>query len=1614
MPNEVDSEKRLVAGTEINLEILEAWDRIENECQINDDEKEKILDEGNRVKLKGYAASIQRYAKTWDLHIKDAGHAIKIKPIRRSLDERAYQLYNQFSGYLASVAMKMELGSFIDDDMIDNKKILIEPYALVKVILLRMALKILSSNGPKNDSALHHLHVMEKFIQYLSVTRALTRLQRWNLLDNGESASPFSIHFISTVPDWIGNMKKMAKEIQSINLVKTVVESIQVELKKCQYDTMRFLYMRLKKAWGGEEVRSSDFVEIWIPSVLQATEEMILGQASSDNKSLVRSTMQEDDSMQAILARARGESVCARLRIAEEEMQCIRALYRALYNISHIKRVVGYVDELTTLTGCVPFFYENIQVKQLDGYIADYIEDCHLACHIKGLEDTIIGDVIVSTSGSSIMHQRPSFSMLTEYEVQGSMSYQIRNVLRKMNTECQANGTRCIFKNESQLLQISDIQPVHVFPETRELTGQAREVDLVKQLPPMHTLLSCLNFNREHLEKLYVWISTPTNKNWLYVKNEAYMSLSGRRLPSALCDLLRSNNVGIDWETYNVSFRKLSMLANDMRISLRKSCEPAYITAQSDMDLVFDEQGYNPDSLKSFATRVDDYKISSQKSCEIFAEAMNCHDFIMAYFQYHYICKQRDLVYIPGLPTTIKALAEYHSLNLVMYNPASKVSGIEVDTCNSSGKGRVIKINVLTNTIVRDKPKKDKQCNLVNTGIPKSKKTAMHVTVSQPSVEKNDKTSTYKILFDLIKDRGVGTDAKKEVINYLLLGDRALLSIDEDYVKRKVSDARSKLVLLKNENQDFEELILEKARKYIFSGMKKFSDDNNDKNQKYFYELAVNKYNELVASYIYQEIFVDYYSVCKKIQPEICIGDRFFNLYLQYSKRGDSEFFAFSTDKNTYYTETARGEYEGFTARFLNEDASDALLELGIPNHNDLTEVLKKSISDNSCRKLIARDVCHQFKLDSEKNEHVNSEWKKLYKKYHRLNQASSKIRQVFDDCGFYYQGSSSDFAKYLNDEIMHLLSSSEKKEAIGFKACVDELREQEESMISYCATESFVESYISHLSKDVFPGRYALHVYAKIRDLSLFVYDKANSNGVQRITLDGDASISLVGSERYKKHIMFDNSRFYIIVPHQDDFSPKNVATIYLNNLNHTLLDSTSVCVDKNKPIDEYADILDKHLLFLDKKNIDIDKQREIKECNTDIEKEENWLSLVVQRKKILDAMKDKNEITLYYNRLKEVSDQAVLIDEPRDEDNQTLLACAVKMKDEELVQYLLDRDADQAVSYVPNFSVMFRYPQSMVVPFIPCYTYLIELNQCNEWVVNYYGEEGSNPAVILFENIDGLYDLLKSAENQDLVNHHQTLKECYRLITPYHEKVQLQSAMIVAAQTIAFDDSNLIFFKLLSGINTKLIDSHEANAMKLKGKYPKLHKFFTSFYREIVEHLGEYIDDRIDKRDRYIVHLGNTIYTLIYGQNYARAKELSLVLHEMVAAMQTSHYALLLDNLSVIIKHADKPDKSFLHLGLKKIIDKAMEWKMLNSKSLEEEYQKFKKFQCEDDKELIDGFEIDVNFYRNKSRSLMFGGHAGKLASGKSAFLSSHASSGSSTTKQKSTTDTCTTGGF
>lgn len=1448
-------QERQVALTVLNTAILTAW--IKSQTNVLDEsEKVKILEEDNIHKIDGNYAALLRKLKEWDIHIADSGKYTTLGILTVELDKRAGELYKRFNRFLSDVAIQIGLSSKIDEDLIRPTKFLLHPYALIKDILLRIVLKILSNTGSINESSKKYITVLNKFIDALHKLPELTEKDNWYLLDRNTEPSQFSTFFLKNMKTWIPQITTMVKEVAEINVIRNTVQTNRQVILKAQQHTARYLYFHLKHALN-EKPDPMDFNEQWLFTYLKNVELKIMGLNGSNSLQNIWAleAAQTDFSQNSIMiTREHIDAVCTalqankdKLNLKAEELDRIIKLYDALYDITFIEDMVGEIDELTTVTGCLVFLMKYVDAIALGECIQIYWKQCMAACTDKSTDSTnptILDAVINMTDVPSLetLKNLP-FGNLANDEVIGTMADNIAIRMGKIVRGFVTHKCDNVIHNHKAYLSSSVFRKEFLLDKTENST--------------VNSLFSCLGIERKDLTNFLVYLNQNTNESWLYVGMEAEKILTNNELSNRLQFLLESSGSIFDLNAYHAPFKALPVLAKELRTTLKKNNADLSVLARSNNDLLDLASNQNFPYLKIYEERIKSYKEGLKKSGDLLFQAtINDKDFVLAYFQYRYMEENNDLVYIRNKQTTIKAIAEYRQLGIIFSSSENGSIKTEEDSCNSCKyPDTIIKIDYITNNVIETSIRPEEEVipenrTILQKNIKKSRQNNL-------SVVTQDKTSLCHILF---KDN----PQKIDIFNIFLCDDSLLASMGCKEILNIQDNVKRNNDILHKEDNDIDGFIIAKARGYVFSGIRDFIQNKHiNKIGKNFIESIARTQDNLIYNYLHDQIFIDYIDsginnklICISMANENIETSSFKNIFkIKNDSHGkniscflltennpeteENEFLAFRENYFYNYKEVDQGkfEYAGFEVHSVPDDGNSALNALDIASRDEFIYILKQGIKKPENLKLLAYDLFEESRND---------------------------------------------------------LNNDERR----------------------------INEYIVRLNNDGYPiGKYALHIYAREKEFSLYIYDKQISDGVQEIKMDKLTSFSFPKS-KIQMDIVYDGRNHYDKLIHTND-CPRENARIYLKELEERIKLTTCCHPKEGQLLEDYKSYLNE----CQRKNVFVIEN--IVKLNQNSARSKFQSSFIknrqIQYRKLLNKVN-----TEFSTELERCKDQVALADELRDMNNRTLLFCAVQKGNIDEVKCLLEKGASVVSRNVPDFSVGF------MLTVINNFTYVLSDDKY-KWSLSYYNTLTDDPVLIQVEEIAGLKEFLN--DNYGKMSIDSICQKCYVLIKPYHEKIHFSTPLTLAAQNAGFSLDNPLYFTMLEYADKEA--ARLVPSQKLETTYPALYYFAMKFVARIRAHLKNYINTRKERWNDSYYEFCNFIYS---GEIFPRGKELALVYQSVIDAGKTHNYGEMLDNLCVIQEHANWTLNSVLHNKLSEILEEAIKWKKKHARQYHEEYDRYR----------------------------------------------------------------------
>ena len=1530
MPITVTIPPRNISRTADIEEILELWD----ECELSilpEEERQRIRDESNIKKLKGNLAYIKRWFDKHDIHITDAGQNILLKELTLQLDFRAYHLYTSFNYFLNDVAIQIGKDPTMDAGISNSKKPINEPYALIKTILLRMVLKILHNKGSKEEKSQNHEKVFNKFMEKLTNT-GINLNQGWISWFNGEVASKFSNSFLSKKNDWSNKINSMVGEVALINIVKNVVESNLESLIKLQLHTARFLYLRLLNALNVKiTLEERDyFNDDWIIRNLPDTEQKIMNLNPQKEISLLRNNDEicsgihlSKDKLDTIINQLKELKELNKIKITDSEIIIIQDLYKALYNLTFIMDIVGSVDTLTTFTGCLPFLMKYINAQELGRYIKKYRNACLKACTAKDLENTIIHTII--SNENNFLIQPLAFDTLEDQKILEPMSDSIMGIFIHLTMRCKTHECDSIINEKNQF-----ILPV----DTKKLpdTDKRHTKFLTTKEEPKNTLLECLDFKYDDLLKLLNYLRDDKNNSWKHIGQEAYITLQNKKLPHRLRYLVR--NI-FDVVKYKETFEKLENLADELRdVFMEYNLD---MVPKSDIDLIEFANKQQVKYLDKYRERIKNCK-DGIGQCSLLLAMATTKDksFVLAYFQYKYLDKKSDLEYIPNLPTTIQAIAEYKQWKIIISKDESNSAKDPVE---------IIHIDYVSNTPTR-KPSIP-QITLPEPVVTERKNPEKVVDAEnkQAPVVNNDKKELDNLIFEAMQT--LSNEQKKNLLDYFRTDDPLLASLGWTAATNLVEDAKKSIQSFHEKRKNLEGCLILAAKRNIINTILTYIDEEKPSAiNSEFIKKKKKQLEDSISDYMDNHLHIEYQKISRELKLESVIRSNDTSLLLLQKRNPithQEDFLAFLQDPLCFYMKNDNGEYVSFSATKGAGDGNCSLTALDINERSEfiaaLREALKNPQTRNKSLALLGMEIRNDFDgKNGIQGIHDQNEWLDLYDKYHSLCLEADSLKRLINARGFHCKGTAKDLITYLNrPEIQPVITEEDMNLLHALAKIVTNINESETDLMEYCADQARIDIYLEKLSVDkCWIGKYALHVYARQKKFCLSIYDKQNAKQFQEIKLDKKTSLDLQYPANNKKaHIVFINGNHFDKLQPINELAPKPLANNYLAYLSDNInMELSDFCIPKsNQSPDEYINNLKEQDKIIS--NEVTLAPEEAKQYNANlalIESSLKWAELLKTRDSIYKQM--ENQLGSHFPKITKLKDKMVLIDEPRDNNNRSLLQHFIEKEiveeTDDMIDFLLGKGASVVLQNgnAQDFKVTIAKPDN------EC-KYVLEKDDNNLWILKYYEKVSTKPAMIQTDNIPGLKELLQNAKNFD---NEELSRRCTILLLPYHEKMRTKTPLSFAGRNMGFYHENPMFYKLLScAFKEALTESNKI----LGSDFPILYHFTAKFIPAILEHLDGYAAMvKRERRESFWYRWGVDSFP---RENQARAKDLALIYESVIHALKTHEYKDMLLTIRTMKENAASVSGSKLYLNLDEILKMAASWLNDNLPQFNEEFKRY-----------------------------------------------------------------------
>ena len=1509
MPITVTIKERLVAKSEDNEGILQYWHESHKGIPV---EIVNPLSEPFIENIKGNIAALKRYMETWNFHINDAGQNIKLEPLTVDLDSRAYELYMGFNFFLNDVAIKMGLSSVIDKEVATGSEATQESFAIIKNLLLKMVLKILSNKAGQDKMNIHYQTILGNFIDKLSQSKHSTEKGLFNF-GKGVEATEFSKYFMKEMMLWKEKISWMVEEVATINLTKSTVEANLQNLESIQRHVLRHLYIRLSCQFLGEKVELTDFKHDWIPNFLHRVEATILN-ANPDSPSLELVNTTGNGSR---ITRERGNAVCAQLKLLKktdeqpmkDNLGIIQELYRSLYDITVIKDAVHSIDTLVSMTGCLPFLMRYIKVEELSRYIDIYSKACMEACTDKGIEHTIIAVVCNAYTPSKEKNILP-FKKLGDSDILSSMSSAIFAVLGELTRTCTTHGCASIIDDNHKFILSS-------FPIEKKESSLLMLQDDV----PKDALLNCLGLSRAALIDLSEFLKQENNA-WKRVRLEASAMLKDKSLPHQLQSFIRSKNGYFDVDVYQAPFQTLPFLADELRNVLKQNDIPSNILAISNNDLLDFVEKQNTPYLESYKKSIQEYRKSIEVSDDFLQESLMKKEFVLAWFKYWYLDTQGDLIYIPNVPTTLNILAECYNLNVIISTQDPLTKKIVDDNSNVfENSQQTIHINYTNNFPVPTPT--TPQAALAT---PDEAPIVEDLPEDIPPVAKQNKTDLNDFLFEVL-DSSIDAESKIHIFNHFLTNNSILESRGITGARDALEKANKIVSFFESSNQTLDAWFIKKSSDYVFSGILKLVEENPSLEHEELGLLIESSLQQLIRKYIVVQSTADYGNKPSVISPRIILNNATSLLLLGNDSKNNKKFLVFSEDPLFHYLGTENGDYTCFVESTCADNADSALLALDIDIRDNFMAIINESLKKPKNRAMLAIDIFQELTSHYDKHPQETiwenialDEWVKFLQEYTRIERAIELLK-----------------------------NNVEKRKE--YMERVKELALCRSKMLDYCASTDLgiCEKYLNKCIRDNADiGKYMLRIYASEKQFSLYIYNKKNKSGLHFQEITQDESASLIYPHAQKSlHIVSTNNHYDKLNPQPSACSAREVAKSYFADLQKKLTVLTETCLLKEEQsLEDYRDTLLKFCSAPDNgKKLTIREEQMLVRSKKFLVEAKPCLSLLKEREENFVILKDKGLLAKYIPRISQLQDQMVFVDEPRDNKNRTLLYKAIENNVASLIDYFLAKDASVVSCNEGHFTVKSALPAE------DC-TYILEKrgNQRRScWFLNFYEHAEATLVAVDIKEIVGLELLLSNSANSAQL---EICQKARKLIQPYHEKRYVKTPLLLVEKTVGFSRDNLLYFNLLSSAQKEMCAPPHLNLKQ----FPALEYCLDNIISPIKITLEYYIAYQMRKlNSSFTLPLNMNLYPTLTKKDFP-AGEVAMIYRAAIGALNNYNFAVFLDTLSEMAEISNYKQGGVFHYGnLYKILCKAVSWMHKNSAQYHKEYREFQI--------LLQSNEIDIS---------------------------------------------------
>jgi len=1167
MPTTKKFNARQIGLTKENKEILELWSSIQQKHMKENPIFILALNETDNpntpVKIKGMGNSICRKLNEFtDWNIGDNGLKIYFRDDEFRLDSDAKLLLAEFEKALVKMAIEIGMSSKMDYDLIRNSDCLQEPFALIKEILIRMVAQAFDVSSGVNANSSKVFTVFKELIIGLST---LSIAEDKPFLFGNPKTSKLNTVLSSNLPKWIEAIDKMIKWINELNHTDNIIQSNLEKLENVEEIIYQHLYYNLMHVKNrGNEVGRNILLRDWVIAPLELLEEEII--SKSDNK--------RSNSIELALLTKKGNTrsqadedlICSKLQdVSDSDIANIKSLYSALRGIGEAFNLVRSIELLTKDLGCIPFLFNLIGANELSLYIQKRITRSQEACNQACIDNSPLVELTSKIVNCNVIHKSGcDFTELAFPEFIENATKRIAKNLMGTYSLCQEIGCPEVIKWNPQL-SISLPQASN----SKQLTNNSNKINLIGSTSTQSTSINT-HFNHEPIEfeisqesntknsffdvlgldrnqvmnELLNLLENGDEEIKMAVSLEASLFLQDKSLPQALSALLKPENI----QTLEAPRIYLSELCHKFRKALKESDGSSDKFPLNNVRLLEYLIKTNSPLLESHKQEINTYKrLKNTKENSLQAFAMNS-EFCLAYFNMHYIEQEGSLIYRPE--------------GCVLLNKLIELKNIPVSFWEKEESGTLTNRNNFNQNLEKNNPVFSRHVLHSNDSNTIGESFYQELRVKEISLKQNKKPLVELLIKVITEDAAKLNDEQKKLIfKKHCVADKALADMnfiaklkDIEKIKLRLKDYEHQLNLHNRFKKNGLQYVLEQIQTKIQERLNSTPGASIDESLMKIIETQINL---SIQTYFYTGLN-ETYQEAKKTKPQdshLEILKNGISYVLTQSPSLDAAFLLFLQRKGLCYSDNLDDTYTAFTEITLKGDGDCGFNAMDTDRLN-LVNTLKEAIINQDNREILLIEILTYIKVMHTGNSQF---WDrslltpKMQKYLNNENQLEAEIADL----------------KINLDERLNQYFSIEEWLAFSdrgldetnknildrLKEAFNELNQCCNAISAHCMDIKTCALYIEKFKQPNFwLGKYAAKLYAKQKNIALYVYNKPQIGGravSPVLIVDEETSYKPEKSSR-SIYIVYENGIHFnkLELIDKENLWPKNQWTQYAASL--------------------------------------------------------------------------------------------------------------------------------------------------------------------------------------------------------------------------------------------------------------------------------------------------------------------------------------------------------------------------------------------------------------------------------------------------------------------------------